>query len=224
MINELEYMNIEYGKKDIEYIDSLICDVDKISKDIVAFFGIEYFGNKVEVKLYDNLKEFRELFVKLKYYEDIDKVPKWACGCAYKDMNTDIIATLSFMEYIKTKGHENDTINDLKYLVLHEFVHSCHIKLTDEPTFTWLKEGLATTISHQYDNAELIFDLTLEGAMHGGHDYRNYHTMFSYVYDTYGREYILTLVKNFELLKQETPRLYIETKNYVDNIKKLKFQ
>lgn len=46
----------------------------------------------------------------------------------------------------------------------------------------------------------------------GNIDYRNYHTMFKYVLDTYGREYILSLINNSNLLVSETPKLYDEVK------------
>ena len=42
--------------------------------------------------------------------------------------------------------------------------------------------------------------------------------MFQYVMNTYGVEYIYLLLENDELLVQETPRLYLETKDYYDNL------
>lgn len=45
--------------------------------------------------------------------------------------------------------------------------------------------------------------------------------MFCYVYETYGRDYILSLIRNNELLKNDTPKLYEETvKMYGDNKRK----
>ena len=41
--------------------------------------------------------------------------------------------------------------------------------------------------------------------------------MFYYVYETYGRNYILELINNFELQKQDTERLYNETIEYIKN-------
>lgn len=100
---------------------------------------------------------------------------------------------------------------------MHEFTHSCHIKI-NKLFYVWLTEGLATTITHQMENEDRIFNLTLEQAINGGHDYRNYHTMFCYVYETYGRDYILNLIKDNELLERATPQLYEETvKMYGNN-------
>lgn len=220
MNKNLEYINIEYNEKDNDYIDLLVHGIDCISKEIIEFFGIENFGSKVEAKLYGDINLLKNLLVKIGYYENIDSVPKWACGCAYKEGNIDFIAALSFEEHVKVKTHENDTLDDLKSIILHEFVHACHYKFTNEKTYTWLQEGLAVTLSHQYDDADMIFNITLEEAMNGGHDYRNYHTMFSYVRDTYGRDYILSLLNNFELLKQETPRLYDEVLDYINKLYK----
>lgn len=219
MQKQLKYMNIEYTEKDKLYIEKLVDYIERVSQEIVDFFGIENFGNKVEVKLLDDVSKFRiRLF---ETYPDgaksVDEIPKWSCGFAYVNNNISCVETLCLEEYRKTLGHERGTLDDLKHLILHEFVHACHFK-TSQEDYQWLSEGLATTISHQYDNYDLTFDATLEQIK--GEDYTkytNYHTMFYYVYETYGRDYILELINNYELQKQETERLYNETVEYVKN-------
>ena len=42
--------------------------------------------------------------------------------------------------------------------------------------------------------------------------------MFQYVMNTYCVDYIYSLLENDELLVQETPKLYLETKDYYDNL------
>ncbi|MBE6153853.1 MAG: hypothetical protein E7166_06495 [Firmicutes bacterium] len=219
MRKELKYMNIEYTDKDKLYIEELVDYIEKVSQEIVNFFGIEDFGNKVEVKLWEDLSKYRtsQFKIYLCGAEKIDELPKWCCGFAYSDNNISYVETLCLEEYRKTLGHQNGTLDDLKHLILHEFTHAVHLKINDKD-YQWLSEGLATTISHQYDNYELTFDATLEQIQ--GEDYThytNYHTMFYYVYETYGREYILQLVNNYELQKQETERLYNETVEYISN-------
>ena len=212
-------MNIEYTKKDETYIEDIITYLEKISKEIVEFFEIENFGNKVEVKLWNDVSKYRERNFEIypATSKNVEDVPKWSCGFAYLDNNTSYVETLCLEEYRKTQGHENATLDELNHLILHEFTHAVHLKINYN-AFRWLREGLATTISHQYDNYDLTFDATLE-QMKGGQfiNYTNYHTMFYYVYETYGRAYILELVNNFDLQKQDTERLYNETIEYVKN-------
>ena len=212
-------MNIEYTEKDKLYIEELVDYIEMVSQEIVDFFGIENFGNKVEVKLWDDITEYRKS--QFEVYpcgaETAAEIPKWSCGFAYSENNKSYVETLCLEEYRKTLGHDNGTLDDLKHLILHEFTHAVHLKINDKD-YVWLSEGLATTISHQYDNYDLTFDATLEQMK--GDDYThytNYHTMFYYVYETYGRDYILELVNNYELQKQETERLYNETVEYVKN-------
>lgn len=217
MKKQLKYMNIEYTKKDELYINDMVIYIEKISKEIVDFFGIKNFGNKVEVKLWDDVAEYRmrnfEIYPTIA--ERVEDVPKWCCGFAYLDNNTSYVETLCLEEYRKTQGHENGKINELEDLILHEFTHAVHLKINDKD-YCWLSEGLATTISHQYDNCDLTFDASLEQIMNDDYiNYTNYHTMFYYVYETYGRDYILQLVNNFELQKQDTERLYNETLKYI---------
>lgn len=219
MRKELKYMDIEYTVKDVLYIDAMINYIEQISQEIVDFFGIENFEKKVEVKLWDDVSEFR-----MRLFEtypsgakSVDEISKWSCGFVFSENNKSYVETLCLEEYRKTLGHENGTLEDLKQLILHEFTHACHLKLNGK-AYQWLSEGLATTISHQYDNYDLTFDATLEQIK--GNDYiryTNYHTMFYYVYETYGRDYILELVNNYELQKQETERLYNETVEFVKN-------
>ena len=97
-------------------------------------------------------------------------------------------------------------------------MHACHQKYTNNAKLpAWLSEGLATTISHQYDNKELSFDASLEQMLNGGTDYKNYHTMFSYALKKYGRKYILDLLKNKKKLEKETLKLYEEVRANIYN-------
>ena len=38
--------------------------------------------------------------------------------------------------------------------------------------------------------------------------------MFKYIIDSYGKDYILYLISNIEILNKETPKLYEEAKKY----------
>jgi len=206
-----EYIVLEYTEHDNSYIDDLLSYINNYSKDVVNFFGNINFQEKIKIKLFDNLYEFRNSCMKFLGKKDI---PDWICGLTFKIHNYNIY-TLSLEEYKKTEGHDKHTLIDLKQLIIHEFVHACHRKYTNDlKLMVWLSEGLATTLSHQYDGIQSSFDATLEQMINGGTQYKNYYLMFSYVLNKYGKGYILKLLNDKEYLINETPRLYEEVNNY----------
>lgn len=216
MVKETKYIKINYTDKDRDYIDCLLEFIKKSEEEIVNFFDIKYFGEKVTLNLYDDLDNFRKN-ISIRCKNNV--VPDWLCGFSYLENNKFIINTLCLEEYKKTKGHENNNLDDLKYLIMHEFVHSCQQKYTNSVVSSskapiWLKEGMAIFISHQYDNTKLSFNATSEEIIDGNTSYSNYYSMFSYVYNSYGKEYILELLKNSTRLINDTPTLFEETKKY----------
>lgn len=160
-IKELKYIIIEYSDKDLSYIDNLCEYIDQSCDEIISFLGISVFGEKVKVKLLDNLENFRDIYKNKGY--SLDKngyTPSWVCGFA----DGNIIDTLCLEEYKKTKSHKYDNLQDLKYLIMHEFTHSCNAKI-NKTYYSWLGEGLATTITHQMENEDRVFNFTLEEAI-----------------------------------------------------------
>ena len=117
------------------------------------------------------------------------------------------INVLSLEKYKKTQGHEKHNLNDLKCLIMHEFVHSCVLKINNSSLPAWLNEGIAIKLSHQYDNKEYKFNASLNEMINGCNNYINYYTMFSYALDKYGKDYILDLILNNKAF-DETEKLY----------------
>ena len=214
MINELKFLVLDYSKKDLPYINELCSYLEKNCASIVQFFDIKNFGEKVNVKLWDSLTEFRKYYEKLFSKPNAPYViPKWVCGFA----NNNDVHTLTFSEFVKTKSNEDPTFDDLKKTVMHEFVHACQKKIDKFGAYAWITEGLAVTLSGQYENVDvnkLKFDATLNEMQFGCSNYTNYFLMFNYVYKTYGKNHIFKLIKNINLQKTETEKLFNETKNY----------
>ena len=216
MIKETKYVEIHFTNKDSGYIDYLTTFIKESEEEIVNFFDIKDFGEKVILNLFDNLDGFRKN-ISIRCKNNV--VPEWLCGFSYLDNNKFIINTLCLEEYKKTTGHTNNNLDDLKHLIMHEFVHSCQQKylnfnVCNNKAPIWFKEGMATFISHQYDDTKLDFNATLKEIIDGNTSYSNYYLMFSYVYNSYGKEYILELLKNSARLISDTPTLFEETKKY----------
>ena len=214
MIKELDYIVLEYSTKDLEYIDYLVGNITKLSKEIVDFFEIENFDKKIYVKLFSTLEEFRKECIenaKKLYNLDSYELKDWVSGMSFPKG----IYTLCLEEYRKTRSHNNANLDELLFLILHEFVHSCcWKKYGNTKHYAWLSEGLATTISHQHTQNNGEFNATLNEMIIGTSNYKDYYTMFSYVLKKYGRDYILNLLDNPELQKQETPKLYNEVLDF----------
>lgn len=212
MQKEKNFFIINYSENDSKYIDVICNYLELEMKKIIEFFDIKDFENKIIINLFDNVNKLWNLHDKL--YNTIEKygeVPKRICGFSV-DNN---VYTLSLNELIKTLNHENSTVNELKKLILHESIHSIHAKKNKKTLYvTWLSEGLATTLSHQYDDIDKKFDASLEEIKNGNCYYYNYNSMFSYILKNYDKEYIRKLINNYDFLLNETERLYNETVNY----------
>lgn len=63
MKRELEYIIIEYSDKATSYINELCEYIDLSCNEIINFFNIKEFGEKIHVKLFDDLNEFRNFYV-----------------------------------------------------------------------------------------------------------------------------------------------------------------
>ncbi len=205
---ELKYIDLIYSDKDLKYINDLIDQFEFTSEEIVSFFRLNSFGNKVKVKLFDSLKDFRSA---LKAFDGVPtdrkgKIAPWICGISLGGE----ILTLCLKEFKKTKGHKKEDLDDLIHLVLHEFVHECHKKASGTIDCYWLSEGLATSLSHQKDGDQKIFHATMVEMRDGSNDYTSSYTMFQYVYGKYGHEYILDLIYKAGKAVADTPKLYEE--------------
>ncbi len=224
MKKELDSMIIYYTEKDMEYIDEVIDYINNNCKEIMDFFNVLQLDKKVNVYLHSSVEEFREKCKECGFGDENGNVPLWICG--FKNDKNEI-HTLCLDEYRKTEGHKNGNLTDLKYLILHEFSHRVYSCATKDDgisyskgRYVWLNEGMATALSHQYDNVKLSLTASLEDMINGCNNYNSYHTMFVYTLETYGRDYILQLVHNYDKLVEDTPKLFDEAKQLYGNNKR----
>ena len=201
MIKNLKYINIEYTDNDLEYIDYICYEIERKTEEIVNFFEINDFNEKVNIKLFDGIDNFRN------FYKETFKRDAKDYICGFSKNNN--VYTLSLDEYKKCYSHENSTIEDLIKLILHEFTHSVHSKRNSNMNVIWLNEGAATYLSDQHKDIKKIKG-TLDDLINGKCTYSDYKLMFEYALNTYGSEYILNLIDNEELANKETEKIYKE--------------
>ena len=201
MLKKLSYINLKYSQKDELYIEKLADYIENESKNIINYFNFDKLN--VDVILFSDLDEFRKKHGK--------NTPNWLCGYYKKEDEKHIVNTLCLEEYKKTAGHENNTINDLEKLIIHEFVHACHAQYKLVNIFNstrWLAEGFAILLSKQDYNNEI--NVSYEELLNDSVSYSNYYAMVKYIIDEYGKDYLLELLKNDDLANEVGLKIYNE--------------
>lgn len=203
MKKELTDITIHYHECDLTYIDEIIRKLDEKGNEIIQFFNLEHLENHLNIYLWNDIKQFEE---------NVHPQHSYTIGKTnFKNHRIDI---LSYQEILKREGHDYDSIDSIPYLILHEFVHICHLQYAGLEYGCWVSEALATTISGQYDQEPLNMNCNLEHLLNGTW-YICYATIGKYILEQYGREYFLKLAKDQLFAIQETEHLYEETKSWV---------
>ena len=174
------------------------------------FFDINKLDHIVTIKIWNNLEKYRDYFSKMNKI-----IPDWEVARATINKNEYCIDLMSLKERIKCKGHENDNLENLLKVIIHEFVHMCHITFNDyNATMIWFGEGLATNLSNQFKKMEI--NCPLDDVIQGKAKYINYYSMVKYLLDSFGKDYILMLSKNKKLLENITNDIYYKTIDYIN--------
>lgn len=204
MIKELDYIIIEYNEAASKYIKLLSSKIDIGSKEIVSFFELKEFDQKVHLKILNSqeelAKECKNKNSNLSTQSDRQE------GLSEWDNNN--IYILSLENYKTVPGHEEVTLDDLLRVILYRFALLCFRIRSKVPSFCWLEEGLAMALSHQYDDSKVKLDASIDEIVFGTDKVYNYYAMFKYVLDTYGPNYILYLIDDYSALENDTPNLY----------------
>ena len=219
MIKNSKYLSFVYSEKDNKYIEELIESLDFEIERVLKFFNIKN-NEKIVINLFEDVEKLWNLHDKLyKTRERYGEVPNWICGFSVNNN----VYTVCLEELKKTYNKQDSDINTLRNLILHETIHSIHSFVNkDTLNITWLSEGLATTLSHQYDNVDNKFDATISELEHGNCYYYNYHSFFSYLLEKYGRDYILNLINNYSICNEELQKKYDEVTKFYDDKTKIK--
>lgn len=191
--NDIEIL---YNKCDEDYINEIIGFFKLNYKRIMDYFSIDKIDKKVIIRLWDNSLSFRNGLKKITGYD----MPFWATGSSKNDKDDEYarIDYLSLNEIKKIDYHKNETVDDLKKGILHEFVHTCHSQSCNYnyPEEYFLSEGVATYLAHQYDNCELSVPIQTILDDIDYVEYENYRYLYNKLVEMYSHEELLDILNN----------------------------
>ena len=190
MILEKNNFIIEYDEN-LEYIPETVNYLETKMNDIMSFFELYSFNSKIKIVVYNDLELYK------KHIEHFFEYHDYMCA----DTNDGNINLLSLDAAHQTKEHANMTLDDLKKIILHEFVHICQQEKEVEhivDDVIWFWEGLATNLGNP-DNYEVIqINVSNEDINQFNCSADNYPIAFTigkYMLETYLHEEILEYVK-----------------------------
>lgn len=141
--------------KNLEYIDELILYLNNNIKNIMNFFELKKLKSKVIIVIWNDLEQYKKHIEKFYIYQD------YMCA----DTNDGNINILSLEEAHKTKEHFSMSLDDMKSIICHEFVHicqqNCEIEKLDNDII-WFWEALATNLGNKEKFIEIPINATYE--------------------------------------------------------------
>ncbi len=204
---------------DDKNIQQLITTLESKSKGIMNFFGLEHISRKVIIKIYYSIDDYKKHLIP--YLEEMGETyHDWMIA----DTMDNNINMLELSLCRQLNSHKNETIQDQMETILHEFTHICHHELLGENNshgHIWFSEALATNLSGQNYSIKKItctYDELKNDFNNTSNNYSTAYLMGKYMLENYGRDFVLNLIKNWQLLNEFAPKLFEETKTFYNQI------
>ena len=189
---ETDSFIVEYDK-DLKYVPEIIYFLEDKKIEVMSYFVLDKFKSKKKIVVYSNLELYKQHIEK--YFKYADHM------CA--DTNDGNINVLSLEEAHKTKTYSDITINELKEIILHEFVHICQKEsqveiIPEEDEVIWFWEALATNLGNPTKFEIVEIKSTNESINDFNNSEENYpiaYTIGRYMLENYSKEEILNYIK-----------------------------
>lgn len=204
-----EYFFIEYDKS-LMYMDEVIEYLKTKIFEIMSFFSLDKLKCNKKIVIWNDLEKYKEHIEKYYPYQDF--------MCA--DTNDGNINILSLEQAHLTLEHSNMTIEDLKSIIVHEFVHVCHQDCEIMPLendIVWFWEALATNLGNPEDFQEIVIDVSfdcLEDFNNLKNNYQIAYTIGRYMLENYSYEMILEYIKYPQILFDNSNSIIIAAKEW----------
>ena len=177
--------------EDLKYISEIVSHLELNMKDLMSFFELKSLSSKKRIIIYKELENYKKHIEQFFAYYD------YMCA----DTNDGNINVLSLEAAHKTKMYSNMDIEELKSIILHEFVHICQqeseIEHNDED-IVWFWEGLATNLGNPEGYECISIDASNEDINNFNCSANNYPIAFTigyYMLENYSHDTILEYIK-----------------------------
>ena len=206
------------------------CFIQAKKDDLSDIPGDILIGNKDKSKIVDIVKNYLKNRSKFKKFYDVSNIE-------FEDMEVDkfLNKTRGFVKIQdgcnnycsycvipflrgnnRSKNYEQ-ALDEYKKVFVHEYIHYVNYLFENKHncsrTARYLVDGIASYLSHQYDNLDADFDYSIEDIL-GNNCYFGWYLVTKYLIENYTHDYILELFQSSrqarELLINE---LYDEVKN-----------
>lgn len=201
MTKETKNFIIYYNNCDKRYLNVIIDNLENSLEDYLSFFNLKGIKEKIILKLFNNIDEFKVNYEKIKNHQ----YKATTVGFA----NNNCLNILSYNERIKIRPQ--DTFEIFIMGIKHELVHICHIIYKGNNNGNWFAKGLATNLgSPRY---EIDVSCSLEELLTKS-KYKYCYTVTKYMLGNYSHNKILEYSKNDEMLIKDSKKILDEAKIY----------
>lgn len=214
MVIERKNYIVDYDEKD-KYISDIIEYLDNKSNEILDFFELKELKRQRKIVIYNDIEKYKKHMGKYSKYYD------YMCA----DTNDGNINTLSLEEAHKTKTHADMTIDDLKRVIAHEFVHICQQDCEIEPieeTIGWFWEALATNLGNPEGRNKIEIEATNNDIINFNSLPNNYliaFTIGNYMLQIYSHDQILDYIKYPQKLLNDSDEILNNAREWSKKIK-----
>lgn len=193
---EINNFIVEYDE-DLEYIPELIANLESKTRELMNFFELKSLSSKRKIIVYKDLEEYK------KHIEEYFEYQDYMCA----DTMDGNINVLSLEAAHQTEKYKNITVDYLKSVITHEFVHICQQESEVEHIdndIVWFWEALATNLGNPDGYKSISIEETNEeiNEFNSPNSYPIAFTIGNFMLENYSHNEMLQYVKYpTELLK-----------------------
>lgn len=202
---------------DLDYVLDIVSYLEQNMKPIMDFFGLESLSTKKKIIIYKDLDKY------IKHIEEFFKYEDHMCA----DTNDGNINILSLEAAHKTKMYKDMTLEKLKSVILHEFVHVCQqekqVEINDDDII-WFWEGLATNLGNPEEYKCIPITATDDDINDFNSSDSNYpiaYTIGRYLLENYSHEEIIEYVEYPSKLLTDSKRILNEAREWSKETKRI---
>ena len=200
---------ITYDEND-SYIPEVVDYLESRINDIMDFFELKSLSSKKKIIVFKDLEKYKEHIEQFFEYHD------YMCA----DTNDGNINILSLEAAHKTKMYADMTLDNLKSVILHEFVHICQQEKEMEhinDDVIWFWEGLATNLGNPEEYECVPINASNDDINNFNCSANNYPIAFTigkYMLEKYNHEEILEYIKYPSRILEDSEKILNDAREW----------